>query len=316
MKSKLIFIYLSIIYGGIVGCSNSSNNTIVSVNDTDSVSQIMPIDSTVTIPRLDPEFCEIRLGDDYLEAVKSLEDRNIEINRYTDTNITLYDISCNGLMYAGVHYDVDDYGKINRIGASTNYSLNKREAYDEYTKIKERYHAEFNEFETSRAEEEKLISKKHERGANNIIETTIFRDDIIEVSVSFIYFKPDMEPSPNIIEGFTHDNWFTIIEYSYIDKDYSTNDDESNRNFVGEWLYYYNQHIVIYEQNGLYYADCKVEGTLSEKPYELTKTTINGHLGFKPTETDESSESFEIRENGIFVRSLDGSSGQFFKKAE
>ena len=96
---------------------------------------------------------------------------------------------------------------------------------------------------------------------------------------------------------------------------------DSNKVIIGKWIVFESPSqgtslFVIYEENGKYYADYINNGIWSNDPYELIKTQINGNLGFKPVVVDEWSETYEIRENGVYAKNIDGTGGLLLYNAE
>ena len=96
---------------------------------------------------------------------------------------------------------------------------------------------------------------------------------------------------------------------------------DSSKVIVGKWTVYDTPQfgtclLVIYEENGKYYADNINNGIWSNDPYELIKIKINGNLGFKPVAVDECSETYEIRDNGVYTKFIDGTGGMLFYNAE
>ena len=100
---------------------------------------------------------------------------------------------------------------------------------------------------------------------------------------------------------------------------YSQESLDSNKTIIGKWIVFespWTSLFVIYEEDGRYYADNINNGVWSNDPYELVKTRINGNLGFKPVIVDEWSETYEIRDNGVYAKNIDGTGGQLFYNAE
>lgn len=96
---------------------------------------------------------------------------------------------------------------------------------------------------------------------------------------------------------------------------------DSNKVIIGKWIVFETPSqgtslLVIYEEDGKYYADNINNGVWSNDPYELIKTQINGNLAFKPVVVDEWSETYEIRDNGVYAKNIDGTGGLLLYNAE
>lgn len=88
------------------------------------------------------------------------------------------------------------------------------------------------------------------------------------------------------------------------------------REFVGKWNAGAGDKLTIYKNKGKYYIDYEVKGEMHNKPEELVKTTINGHVGFKYKYPDEYAEEYEIVDGGLYARYPGQSEGLFLMKVE
>lgn len=127
--------------------------------------------------------------------------------------------------------------------------------------------------------------------------------------------------------NFARTHWYVMISLFTLDEDFIRQKEnakqKSNKSatldydIIGKWeLGSSNNLFVIYMKNNKYFGNNIDNGVLSDNEFELKKTMKNGRTIYIPVHIDSWSETYELRENGIYIKNVDGTGGQIFYNAK